>query len=164
MNVFDLNPIHYAEGKAYGGAEFFAWSVHNINEQQVRVAKWVSANVPPNAIVAVNDVGAMGYMSRHRLIDVCGLVSNEVTALYTPHAQQDVIDRNVLDYLKMEAKPDYVIIYKSRFPLWAQQLPVAASFGVVARHNVVCASDTMTVMKMDWSKNGSAIIMCFMNV
>jgi len=61
-----LGALHYARDVAY------------IESEMVATAKWVSAEVPPNALVAAHDIGALGYFGGHDLVDLAGLVSPEV--------------------------------------------------------------------------------------
>jgi hypothetical protein len=61
-----LGGIHYAQDVAV------------IESEMVATAKWVSANIPPDALVAAHDIGALGYFGGHSLVDLAGLVSPEV--------------------------------------------------------------------------------------
>ena len=56
----------------------YGYGVENIEDQQVAMALWTRDNVPPGETVAVNDVGAMGYFSEHRIFDLIGLVGESV--------------------------------------------------------------------------------------
>lgn len=60
------------------GALHYAQDVAFIESEMVATAKWVSAEVPPNALVAAHDIGALGYFGGHDLVDLAGLVSPEV--------------------------------------------------------------------------------------
>lgn len=60
------------------GALHYAQDVAFIESEMVATAKWVSAKVPPNALVAAHDIGALGYFGGHDLVDLAGLVSPEV--------------------------------------------------------------------------------------
>lgn len=60
------------------GARSYASDVAFIEGQMVDTARWVKANLPQDALLAVHDIGAMGYFDEHRLIDLAGLVSPEV--------------------------------------------------------------------------------------
>jgi len=60
------------------GALHYAQDVAFIESEMVATAKWVSTNVPPNALVAAHDIGALGYFGGHDLVDLAGLVSPEV--------------------------------------------------------------------------------------
>ena len=60
------------------GANSYASDVALIEQEMVTTAIWVSANIPPDAVLAVHDIGALGYFDDHRLIDLAGLISPEV--------------------------------------------------------------------------------------
>jgi hypothetical protein len=60
------------------GAFTYAQDVAVIESEMVATAKWVSVNVPPGALVAAHDIGALGYFGKHELVDLAGLISPEV--------------------------------------------------------------------------------------
>ena len=39
----------------------YAWAVQNIDAMQVQLGRWVAANMPPDARLALNDIGAIAY-------------------------------------------------------------------------------------------------------
>jgi len=47
-----------------------------IRESSVSVAAWLRGNTPPDARIAVNDVGAVAYLSDRQVIDLVGLTTN----------------------------------------------------------------------------------------
>jgi len=53
-----------------------AWrsSVDHINAVHRRAADWIAANTPPQAHIAAYDIGAIGYFSGRRVIDLGGLI------------------------------------------------------------------------------------------
>jgi ABC-type Zn2+ transport system substrate-binding protein/surface adhesin len=66
----------------------------------VVTAKWVAANLPPQAVVAAHDIGALGYFDHHRLIDLAGLVSPEVIPFIRNEAQlSSFLDAQHANYL-----------------------------------------------------------------
>jgi hypothetical protein len=46
-----------------------------IGQRQVRTARWIAQNLPPDAVVGTHDIGAIGYYSGRRVVDMVGLVS-----------------------------------------------------------------------------------------
>lgn len=88
-------------------AREYAWNVKNINDQQVAIGKWAAHNLPPDAVLAINDVGAIKYFSQRRIIDVTGLLTPDLI----PYIQAG----RKMDYLRA-ASPDYLIVYDSWFP------------------------------------------------
>ena len=43
------------------GAQAYGWGVQNINAMQVRLEQWVASRTPPDALIALNDLGALTY-------------------------------------------------------------------------------------------------------
>jgi hypothetical protein len=87
----------------------YAWGVQNIEAMQVSIGRWVDANVPRTGRLAVNDIGAIAYVSRREIIDLMGLVTPEIL----PYRRRG--EEGVLRFVR-EACPDYVIIFPTWFP------------------------------------------------
>ncbi len=49
-----------------------------INDRQVMAAKWIKKNTNENDIIATHDVGAIGFYSQRKIVDVAGLVTPEL--------------------------------------------------------------------------------------
>jgi hypothetical protein len=49
-----------------------------IENEMVGTAKWVDENLPSDALLAVHDIGAIGYYDQQPIIDLAGLVSPDV--------------------------------------------------------------------------------------
>jgi hypothetical protein len=98
-----------ALGALVPAAERYGWGVQNIEAMQVRIGRWVDATVPRAARLAVNDIGAIAYVSRREVVDLMGLVTPEIL----PYRRQgeDGVIRFVGDVC-----PDYVIIFPTWFP------------------------------------------------
>jgi hypothetical protein len=90
-------------------AERYAWGVQNIEAMQVRVGRWVAAHTRQRARLAVNDIGAIAWVSRREIVDLMGLVTPEILP-YRREGEDGVI-RFVADVC-----PDYVIIFPTWFP------------------------------------------------
>ena len=96
-------------------AQRYAWGVQNIDAMQVRLGRWVDANVPRRARLAVNDIGAIAYFSRREVLDLMGLVTPEIL----PYRRQG--EDGIIRFVG-EVCPDYVIV----FPAWFPQLTARA--------------------------------------
>ena len=90
-------------------AQRYAWGVQNIEAMQVVLGRWVDANAPRTARLAVNDIGAIAYVSRREIVDLMGLVTPEIL----PYRRQG--EDGVIRFVG-ETCPDYVIIFPSWFP------------------------------------------------
>ncbi|MEW5939546.1 MAG: hypothetical protein AB1750_07795 [Chloroflexota bacterium] len=81
------------------GARSYGQDVAFIESEMVDVAKWVNDNLPPDAVIAAHDIGALGYFDHHQLIDMAGLVSPEVIPfLRDESTMASYLDSNSVNY------------------------------------------------------------------
>ena len=92
------------------GARSYAMDVGFIESQMVDTAQWVSQNTPADALIAVHDIGAMGYFGNRDLVDLAGLVSPEVV----PFIRDEGRLAQYLDHKEVS--------YLVTFPDWYPQL------------------------------------------
>ncbi len=127
-------------------ADRYAWAVQNIDAMQVRLGHWVTAHTRSDARLALNDVGAIGYVSRRQVVDMMGLVTPEII----PYRRAG--EAGVLRYLERTC-PDYLIIFPAWFPeLSAMSDRFTPVYRVRLDHNTVAGSDEMVVYKARWSR------------
>ena len=127
-------------------ASRYAWAVQNIDAMQVRLGQWVAAHTPPEARLALNDVGAITYLSRREVVDVMGLV----TPAILPYRREG--EAGVLRYLE-GACPDYLIIFPAWFPtLSAMSDRFTPIHRVRLAHNTVAGADEMVVYETAWNR------------
>ena len=60
------------------GARAYAWDVAFIESEMVDTARWVAGHIPPEAVVAAHDIGALGYFAPQPLADLAGLLDPAV--------------------------------------------------------------------------------------
>lgn len=60
------------------GVLAYRQDVRIIEEEMVTAARWIAANVPPDELLVVHDIGAVGYFAPRPIFDLAGLVSPEV--------------------------------------------------------------------------------------
>ncbi|HXJ80063.1 MAG TPA: hypothetical protein VMS64_15430 [Candidatus Methylomirabilis sp.] len=127
-------------------ADRYAWGVQNIDAMQVHLGWWVKAHTRPDARLALNDVGAIAYVSRREVIDLMGLI----TPAIIPYRRMG--EAGVLRYLE-RACPDYLII----FPTWFPKLSaMAESFTPIHRlsldDNRVAGGREIVVYETRWNR------------
>lgn len=82
------------------GATSYARDVAIINTEMVETAKWLNMNTNESDLIAVHDIGAVGYFSRRNIIDLAGLVSPEVIPIIRDEAElARLLDERGADYL-----------------------------------------------------------------
>ena len=90
------------------GAQYYGWCVKNTEEMHVRLAKWVRQELPPGAIIAVHDLGAMAFFGGHPLIDLEGIGSPDML----PHKR----NADALFIALYNKRPDYLIVAPNWYP------------------------------------------------
>jgi len=90
------------------GARAYAADVGFIQGEMVAIAHWLEENTPPDSLIAVHDIGAVGYFTRRPLLDLAGLVTPEVIPFITDEAR--------LMAFMQDRGADYVVF----FPDWSE--------------------------------------------
>ncbi len=82
------------------GANSYARDVELIEEEMVESARWAQANLPPNAVIAAHDIGALGYFDSHPLLDLAGLISPDVVPFIRNESRLAIyLDQKNADYV-----------------------------------------------------------------
>jgi hypothetical protein len=82
------------------GARQNAYDVFWIESEMVSTAKWINQNVASDALLAVHDIGALGYYVQNPLLDMAGLITPEVVPFIRDEAKlTEYLNENSVDYL-----------------------------------------------------------------
>ena len=111
------------------GAFAYGQDVAVIDSEMVATANWVSKNVPPGALVAAHDIGALGYFGNHDLVDLAGLVSPDVIPFLRDEERiKAYLSERGVDYLV--TFPDwYPDLTSGLSPVFTTGAPYAPAFG-----------------------------------
>jgi arabinofuranosyltransferase len=75
------------------------------------MGRWLEKNTPADALVASPDIGAIGYYSHRRILDLGGLVSPEINRM----RREIDVDRIIEEGLYLRFGPDY-LVDRNAFP------------------------------------------------
>jgi hypothetical protein len=96
--------------RALGAIAVTAGAVQNVFEQQVQLGRFFAAHYPDRP-VAVNDLGAVAWISTSPILDIVGLASGEVADL----KRQGRLDPGVLERLASAKGVEVVAVYEEVF-------------------------------------------------
>jgi hypothetical protein len=68
--------------------------------------RWFAAHTPADAVLAAPDIGALGYLSQRRVVDLAGLVTPQMVPILRRMPAEDAIAR--FEFASF-ARPDYVV-------------------------------------------------------
>jgi hypothetical protein len=107
---------------AFIAARQNAHDVYWIESEMVLTAEWVQQNVPPDALLAVHDIGALGYYVQNPILDLAGLITPEVVEFIRDEVQlAEYLNRNSADYLIVFVS-DYPNLTSNRTPVFVAGL------------------------------------------
>jgi hypothetical protein len=95
-----------------------------VKECYFELGTWLRDNTPPDTVVAALDIGALGYSSERRVLDLMGLVSPEMMVLGRRMGFQEMVASGA--WLQVDAgpgesrrRPDYFVDRSEGNPRWA---------------------------------------------
>ncbi|HEV8129189.1 MAG TPA: hypothetical protein VGQ14_05985 [Candidatus Eisenbacteria bacterium] len=128
--------------------QFYAYNCENILHQQIRIGRWIDRNLRPDAIVGLNDAGAIAYFGRRQTVDLIGLTSAGYARVYRSglgclfeHVRREPESR----------RPTYFAIYPEWFPYWRESgILGPEAFRAHLGFNTICAAADAVVYPADW--------------
>jgi arabinofuranosyltransferase len=117
MAVLVASSLIYNQSISFMKVEkIYSGEIESTKNILIDLAIWLKDNTPDDSLLAIHDIGVVGYFSDRKIIDLVGLTNLEVSRYYWDRNSKRVYsfsERKVIDYLK-EKKPDYLVI----FPEW----------------------------------------------
>jgi hypothetical protein len=100
------------------GAGRYVQNVANVDDGDVRAALWLRPRLPADAVLAVNDIGALKYLLPNRVIDLVGISSPELRREVADDLARGRARSWEAAMLAALARrqPDYLVIFPTWFP------------------------------------------------
>jgi len=134
-----------------GWAQRYARSVRDIDGMQIALGRWVRAHVPAGAPVAAHDIGAIGYISNHPIVDIEGLVTPRFLALKREQPEGRRVADIDAEIKRLGAR--YLIVFPRAYQSLTTQPSVRRVYSVTVRDPLIVQEATMSVYRVDgrWS-------------
>ncbi len=127
------------------GVQVYRTDVAIIDGEMVAAAHWIRDNVPPNELLAIHDIGAVGYFAPRPMIDIAGLITPElVPLLATPEAIWAFLQQQDARYLL--AFPDQI---PGRDPHDPRLCPIFTTNAAITQQ---VGESNMTLYALEWDK------------
>ena len=128
------------------GAGVYARDVRIIDEEMVASANWIRDNIPPDEMLAIHDIGAVGYFAPRPMLDLAGLVSPEIVPF--------ILDRDLLWAWLEASNARYLMAFPDQVPgndvTDPRLCPVFTTGGTAS---VAAGGPNMTVYRLAWDGN-----------
>jgi len=130
-----------------GWARRYTLSVRDIDGMQVALGRWVRARVPAGAPVAAHDIGAIGYISDHPIVDIEGLVTPRFLAL---KREQPVARRSAdIDAEVVRLGAHYLIVFPRAYANLVARPGLRQVYSVTVARPTIVQEPTMAVYLVD---------------
>lgn len=134
------------------GSQRYVQSVANVYDGNIQAARWLSERIPPEAVVAVTDIGVFGYMLPNRILDLAGIAHPEARRLrYQAAAQGRLADEGTLRFLDQQ-RPDFLAIFPDWFPaLVSEGSPFDPIQSFEIPNNITLFGDELVIYSTPWT-------------
>jgi hypothetical protein len=154
--VFALVSIVFSVPTSWDYWKYYFLNADSVYLQPLQMARWLAANTPPDATIAVHDVGMMRYVGGRTTLDMVGLTTAGAAEAWRngPGAVAQFLER---------LRPDYVAAYTD-----ARGLSYLADTGIYGEQlasytvdyeessNVALAGHFQGIYRTDWSDTAHA--------
>ncbi len=140
------------------GASLYLQARANLAESDLAAAHWLAAHVPPDAVVAAVDIGALRYELPNPILDLAGIAQPGLVRFLERARREQGLDwqRALLVWIERR-RPDYVVVYPAWFPLLERdprRFPALARFRI--HGNIAMAGDQLVVYATPWTRKDPA--------
>lgn len=142
----------------YRGIGRYLQTVANVEASDVAAARWLAGRLPTDALLAVQDVGALKVHLPNPVLDLAGIVTPEVLPVLRGAGNDsgaEPWEERLLRFLG-ERRPELLVVFPRSYP----RLVAKPGFAPVARfpvpHNVTMAGDELVVFATPWTRPGLA--------
>ena len=125
-----------------------------LNESLIPMGRWLRENTPERSSIAAPDIGALGYMSRRRIVDLAGLVTPQMV----PYLEHETLEEAVANFhFATFARPDYLVDRAPRpddLRLRSRYAPALSLLRVTSVPNLGIARPVRafyTLYRVDWA-------------
>jgi len=134
-------------------ASRYQQNVANVEDGDVRVARWLAPRLDRRAVLAVNDIGALKYLLPNRVIDLVGIAAPDLLAEVQREVRATGIPVQVARMAALERRrPDYVVVFPDWFPLVASDRRFRLLQLVTVPDNITMGGDRIGVWATPWTR------------
>jgi arabinofuranosyltransferase len=135
------------------GQRFYAQNVANVHESDVAVARWLADRLPPEALLAVNDIGALKYFLPNRVVDLASIATPEIGREVRQATAAGVPWNDALLAAMAGRRPDYVVVFPSWFPGLARDPRFRPVHALAIPGNITMGGDEIVIYETPWTRH-----------
>lgn len=137
----------------FQGASHYLQNVANVQNSDVKIARWLGERLPPEAVLAVNDIGAIKFLLPNRIIDLAAIANPEILR----EVRRSVAAGRSWTDSMIEAiarrQPDYLVVFPSWFPGLDHDPRFRAVYLLHIPDNVTMGGDDIVIYETPWTRH-----------
>ncbi|MEZ5332953.1 MAG: hypothetical protein R2991_13095 [Thermoanaerobaculia bacterium] len=134
------------------GARLFVHNVRDVEAGDGSVARWLAQRVPDDAVLAVHDVGRIGYEVPNPLVDLAGILNADVRAALRRGRMSGRWQEELLAVLERR-RPDYLVVFPRFVPfVEAPGVSFRLLHEVEIPGNITMGDDRIAVYSTPWTR------------
>jgi hypothetical protein len=136
------------------GAGRYAQNVANVQDSDVKMARWLADRLPPEAVIAVNDIGALKFFLPNRVIDMAGIATPEFRREVSQSVAQGTPWETAVVNSIATRTPDYLVVFPEWFPGVVKRPDIFRPvYGVSIPNNITMGGDDLVVYETPWTRH-----------
>jgi arabinofuranosyltransferase len=135
------------------GAGRYAQNIANVQDSDVRMARWLADRLPPEAVLAVNDIGALKFFLPNRVVDLAGIASPDLRREVRIAVQHGTPWNDAMIAAITERQPDYLVIFPSWFPGVVANPMFRPVYGLKIPGNITMGGDELVIYETPWVRH-----------
>lgn len=136
----------------FRGETFYVQNVANVQESDVAIARWLAARVPPEAVLAVNDIGAIKYLLPNPIVDLASIATPEIRREVQQAVAAGATWNDAMVAAVERRRPDYVVIFPSWVPGVARDPRFRPVYHLDIPGNITMGGSEIVVYDMPWTR------------
>lgn len=136
----------------FRGEDFYVQNVANVQESDVAIAHWLAARVPPEAVLAVNDIGAIKYLLPNPIVDLASIATPEIRREVQQAVAAGTSWNDAMVAAVERRRPDYVVIFPSWVPGIARDPRFRPVYHLDIQGNITMGGSEIVVYDMPWTR------------
>ncbi|HEX2223106.1 MAG TPA: hypothetical protein VHN15_02745 [Thermoanaerobaculia bacterium] len=136
------------------GAGRYAQNVANVQDSDVKMARWLSERLPAEAVLAVNDIGALKFFLPNRVVDLAGIANPEIRREVNLKTAAGTSWEAAVVEAIVARTPDYLVVFPEWFPGVVKRPEVFRPvYGVSIPNNITMGGDSLVVYETPWTRH-----------
>lgn len=136
------------------GARQYAQNVGNVNQSDVAMARWIDGHLAADALVAAQDIGAIGYFAPNPLVDLAGIVNPEILPwIKGAEASRAGSPQEGLVAFLRQRRPSYLMIFRESYPGLVDRLEATVVRRLAVDRNITMAGSELLLLEVDWNRS-----------